>query len=402
MSIFSKPTGSAAIEKRISDTRARRDKLAGDLATAQKAVTAARDRQRSDIVDADDATISAILQAVTTAEAKAAALAGALSDLDSVIQDLEFEAKSAREIERREAEAAKVDQARIAIEKLVPDLVSAAGKVADIIGKMRAVMPDNAALFTPGYRSREWQDRTGSKYADRDEALAALLAEVGFNALPGLDFMTGEDSFAGPVLTFPLINIDDPQKGINQGGQRAPASIGEAIAALILEPLAAQADDIREGAKALVVAKASPIPADTSSLPVSVFARKTFSWISGYNLIGPDDDVREIAHYTTVARGQVRNVPAAVAKLAISRSLAIPGGTDEARKLAEIEMQKGRNERRNAYADPVNLGDVLKLLSQPMSTMPEGRDVHVESAKAAAFEKLHQSSNRSAARTVAA
>ena len=54
MSFFAKPTRSAAIEKRITDTRAHRDKLSADLAKAQDAAKAARGRQRTEIVDADE------------------------------------------------------------------------------------------------------------------------------------------------------------------------------------------------------------------------------------------------------------------------------------------------------------------------------------------------------------
>lgn len=243
---FRKTGDSASIEgelKRLSDRKAEAERRRSEVLQALEEARQAR----RDVLDADDAAISAASGKLKALQVEAADLSELIVDLDAAIDAASERFRQAREHEARNAAASQLESISAKIDSQTAEFEKAVKTLAKVARTMLAAIPVEVGV-APGHSANRPENRKGRGMLSGSEAVAAVLADALAAELPELFDAYRQDGYRRAL--FCLMDPAAPQPDYRSNLPTKPLPAREVVNALIVDRLTTRAQAIRDGEEA--------------------------------------------------------------------------------------------------------------------------------------------------------
>lgn len=248
---FRKSGDSASIEgelKRLADRKTEAERRRSEVLQALEEARQAR----RDVLDADDAAISAASGKLKALQVEAADLAELVTDLEAAIEAASDRFRHAREHEARNAAASQMESVAAKVDGQTAELEKAVKQLAKAARAMLASIPDGVGTFRMYSGDRPEDRAERGDYASGREAVAAVLADALAAELPELFDRYRENGYRRALLCIMDPQATQPSYRANLPTEPLPAR--EVLNALIVDRLKVRAQAIRSGEQAASLA----------------------------------------------------------------------------------------------------------------------------------------------------
>ncbi len=255
MSIFTRNDSTSKLQTELARLEKKRAALGGKLVAAESAAAAAQEARRRHLIESEDIDASAgvkFSEAVDAAQRDMTAISGAISELDSMIQEGKAAVTAAREAGERQKRAAEIEARIKKLEPLCAEAEKQFESLLTTLNKIAETADDDALALQEYHELRGHGDRLPVT-----SIIGAALAQAIFRDMP--DLLIVEKSFGASFARVFLPMMIERYEGlsrdipIDHGDENSftPKKLSGALTQNIIEPLRAAAAEIVDDTRAL-------------------------------------------------------------------------------------------------------------------------------------------------------
>ena len=349
---FKKRSTSADIEAELAKLSAKMTDLQRQRSEKLQALEEAKAARREALAE-DDAVIEAATAKVRKLTADVDDMAAMIDEYSAAIEAAQERFRTAHDSEVRQAAAARLEGIAARVDTITPELQKSVAQLASAVRKLISGLPPEIGVF-PAHHSHRPDGRPEGSNAMMSprEVIIGLVAEVLFAEFPDFfDHGTGLMLFDDPAAPQPAIMGFARRR---TPGLPAPAAIDALLTSRLRDRaariLAGEADPVLTDIKI-----AEPYRAPPPDPEMQIVGLRDFRFLYGQPGFKP--------LYRCIAKGSSDLINEKAARYAISRGVAAPADSAEARQV--LEAQRNQKSVRVGFGpameDHLDIGDPLGL-----------------------------------------